>query len=286
MIARVSKDTLGDRLKRYESCAELLLPRKLPVFLRLDGNSFSELTKKLSLMKPFDGRMSDAMDAAAKAVVERCSGAVLAYTQSDEITILLQNDRTVQTEPFLGNRTQKIASLVAACCSNAFNRGMQAQGFDTQAEFDCRVFTVPHSDIVNVFLWRQRDAFRNCVSSVTYWTLAEQYGRKTVRRMLHGKSSKEQQELLFQECSVNVDSLPTEWKRGRCLYRDTFEKSLSDVLTQDKIEKLSRLGKFDPTKVVTRSEVVVDKEIPLFNQQPSYILNRYYGKEEEAIAHV
>src|SRR5690606_6640342 len=147
-----------------------------PVIIRLDGNSFSRLTRVLKLEKPFDERFNRAMDAAAIAVLEYCSGAQVAYVQSDEITILLRNDQTHETTPFLGNRTQKITSLTAATAAVAFSQALAAElGLEARdgvrAIFDARVFVVPPAEVNNVFLWRQFDAFKNSVSTYAYWEL-------------------------------------------------------------------------------------------------------------------
>src|SRR5690606_15755000 len=49
-------DPLGKRMKCYERAAEAVLAPRLPVIIRLDGNSFSRLTRKLRFNKPFDER--------------------------------------------------------------------------------------------------------------------------------------------------------------------------------------------------------------------------------------
>jgi len=172
-------DSMGDRMKSYETASEQILPIRLPVILRLDGNSFSRFTKVNDFKKPFDEKFDAAMNAAAKAVLSYCSGSCVAYLQSDEMTILLRNNQTVDTDPFLGNRTQKLTSLTAAKASVAFNRALTMFDIDAQAVFDCRAFVVPHYEVQNVFLWRQFDAFKNCISAYAYYKLKEKYGRKT-----------------------------------------------------------------------------------------------------------
>lgn len=272
-----SNDSMGDRLKAYEAASENVLIPRLPVILRLDGNSFSRFTEQAKFEKPFDRRFERAMEAAAKAVLQYCSGAQVAYIQSDEITILLRNDQTHQTTPFLANRSQKIASLTAATAAVAFNdelarvMGVDRNTTSFQAIFDCRAFVVPPAEVNNVFLWRQMDAFKNAVSSYAYWEIGKLKGRKTASKMLLGLSTAQRQELIFQELGVNFNDLPTEWKRGRCLVRETFERPLREVMEAEKLEKLVASGKADPDKIVTRSEWMVDREIPMFNLNRDYI---------------
>lgn len=258
-------------MKGYELASEQVLPRRLPVVVRLDGNSFSKFTKRLKLEKPFDERFERAMESAARAVLEYCSGGQLGYIQSDEITILLRNDQTHQTDPFLGNRTQKLASLLASTASVAFNEKMREYDFVTPAIFDCRAFVVPPAEVNNVFLWRQKDAFKNFVSSYAYFKLKDKYGRKTAQKMLHGLSTNERQELIFQQLDININDLPVEHRRGRTVVRVTREVYLEDLMPPtvylERIEK----GHIKRGDTTFRSTWEVDRDIPLFNQEPDYI---------------
>ncbi len=40
-------ETLGSRMKKYESISNIYLMPKCPVIIRVDGKNFSRLTKKL-----------------------------------------------------------------------------------------------------------------------------------------------------------------------------------------------------------------------------------------------
>jgi tRNA(His) 5'-end guanylyltransferase len=274
--------TLGDRVKGYEAAAEQVLPARIPVLVRLDGNSFSRFTKAVGFRKPYDERFDAAMNAAAIAAADYAH-AKLAYLQSDEITLLLVNDATHETQPFLGNRTQKLASILAGTASVAFDRALRDEGLETPAPaFDARVFVVPHADVNNVLLWRQQDAFRNCVSGVAYWGLREKYGRKTAQKMLHGRSSDEQQELIFQELGSNVNDLPVPWRRGRCVVRVTEERPIEEVVEADVLERLVANGQRAHGDKVLRSRWMVDRNIPRFNHDPSYVERFVYHEEEEA----
>lgn len=240
-------DAYGDRMKGYEAVSDLVLPNRLPVIVRLDGNSFSKLTKVNKLKKPFDEKFKGWMDAAATAVLEYCSGAQFGYHQSDEISILLLNDQTRQTDPFLSNRVQKLCSLLASTASLAFSK---ASGID--AIFDCRVFVVPPQEVNNTFLWRQKDAFKNCVSAYCYWALGEKVGKGTARRMVHGLSTKERQEVLFRELGLNVNDLPVWQKRGSWIIRKFELKSVKDVMDPEKFKILVEKGKIDPDHTFVR----------------------------------
>lgn len=59
-----SKDTLGDRMKRYEAVTDIYLTRRTPVILRLDGRAFHGLTRGLE--RPIDWRFTGCMISTAK----------------------------------------------------------------------------------------------------------------------------------------------------------------------------------------------------------------------------
>lgn len=273
-------DPVGERMKGYEESSENVLPARLPVIVRLDGNSFSRLTKGLKLEKPFDARFERAMDEAARAVCEYADGARLAYVQSDEISVLLTNDRTHDTQPFLANRTQKLTSLLAATASVAFNQAMADEALPTSAVFDARVFVVPPAEVNNVFLWRQLDAFRNCVGAYAYYELADKYGRKTAARMLHGKGTDERQEIIFSELDVNINDLPAAWRRGRVLLRRVRDLPIEEVVDGEVLARLIERGQAEAGQMVTRSAWEVDGEPPRFNHDPDYIERHLVRKEE------
>lgn len=45
-------DSLGDRMKAYESASSNTLPSRIPLIMRLDGRAFHTYTRKME--KPFD----------------------------------------------------------------------------------------------------------------------------------------------------------------------------------------------------------------------------------------
>lgn len=273
---------MGDRIKGYEAASEQVLTARLPVVVRLDGNSFSKWTKQMKLDKPFDDRMANWMSAACEALIRYCSGCAIVYTQSDEITLILRNDQTHQTTPFLAGRTQKLASLLASVCSVAFNEAVRNDVPDAPAaHFDARVFVIPPAEINNVFLWRQRDAWKNCVSTFAYYKLGEKFGRGKAFKMLEGLNGNQRQELVFQELGLNCNDIPTKFKRGICVYRVVEEVSIESVMPEEKFLELQAKGRVKAGELVTRGRYVWDFEIPRFDESPDWILDFYFGNEEE-----
>ena len=61
------------------------------------------------------------MDSAAKALCENITGAQFAFVQSDEISILLTDFTTPQTEAWFSGSVQKLASISASLATAHFN---------------------------------------------------------------------------------------------------------------------------------------------------------------------
>lgn len=149
---------LGDRMKLYERSYDQYLTPRLPVFIRIDGKSFHTFTKRCD--KPFDQGLRDAMVYAMEETAKEMSGFILSYHQSDEVTFMLRNDQTNDTQPWFDNRLNKLCSITSSMFTTFFN-AMYGSAYN--AYFDARAFTVPLSDAPNAFIWRQQDWYRNSI---------------------------------------------------------------------------------------------------------------------------
>ena len=182
-------------------------------------------------------------------------GARLAYVQSDEISILLTDFGSAQTESWFDSSIQKIASISASVATARFNQLRQLRAFRsggdeqatspipeselrtkleslTPAHFDSRVFTIPDfGEVLNYFIWRQQDATRNSVSM----TAQAHFDHKSLQRL----STDELQEMLFQERGVNWSSLPTGFKRGRCVVKESLTENRAFIDKRTGEEKIA-----------------------------------------------
>lgn len=262
--------SLGDRIKGYESASEQVLPNNIPVIIRLDGSNFSKLTDQY-FDKPFDERFESAMNQAALSVMKYCSGAQIALVQSDEVNILLRNDQRSDFDPFLSNRTQKLASLTASKASVAFNTKLRELNIEGKEVFDSRAFVVPKSEVLNVFIWRQEDAFKNCVSSIAYFGLKEKYGTDKANDILYEKDLDERQEIIFQELGKNVNNVTTSRKRGRLIYKVKEKEKNENYFSEEKYEKLLTNGYIESGGYVVRSKWKIDNDPPRLTSDDALI---------------
>lgn len=123
-------DSLGDRMKGYEGVSRNFLTRRVPAIIRLDGKAFHTFTKGME--KPFDPVLTQAMQETMKYLCENIQGCVLGYTQSDEITLVLTDYATIQTDAWFGYNVQKMCSVSASMATMAFNREFERIAEDSK----------------------------------------------------------------------------------------------------------------------------------------------------------
>jgi len=239
----MDKSSLGDRMKRYEAVSSHILTNRTPVIIRIDGKAFHTFTRGMD--RPFDDRLSMCMQETMKALVSKISGCFFAYTQSDEISLLLIDYRSLETQPWFDNKLQKIASVSSSMATAYFNKWYDCLFNDDEinnklAMFDARVFNLPREEVTNYFIWRQQDCTRNSVQMV---------GRANFsHKQLEKKNCSDIQEMLFNEKGINWNDTPVKYKRGSCAYRN-----------------------YDNGNGVTRSSVIIDDEIPVFTKDREFI---------------
>lgn len=161
MSKQYEKDSLGTRMKGYEMESRLVFNERVPVIIRLDGKSFHTYTK--GMKRPFDDKLANAMKETTKFLCENITDCRFGYTQSDEITLVLTNDRSEDYSAWYGNQLQKIVSVAASYCTFKFN-SLMFDSVGVPALFDARAFELPTvTEACNAVYWRQLDAMRNSV---------------------------------------------------------------------------------------------------------------------------
>jgi tRNA(His) guanylyltransferase len=240
-------DDIGDRFKGYEGCYDFALPRRLPMIVRVDGRAFHGL----ALAKPFDDYFFDAMSSIAKALCREVQGAVLAYQQSDEISIVARDDMCNTTQPWLGKRLSKVVSLSAAIATAEFSRY-----YPLFRHFDARVFVVPDlNEVTNYLIWRQQDATRNSVSMAARAVFSHrQCDRKTTPQLID----------MLRDIGKPWEETPAHFKRG----------AICNVVKNHKL--VSQTG-----EICERREWVTDKAPPIFTQGREYVEALYRMPENK-----
>ena len=264
------KDSLGDRMKGYENISRIYLTKRMPVIIRVDGKAFHTFTR--GFRRPFDSILMSVMQDTAKFLCKNISGCKIAYVQSDEISLLLTDYETKETQPWFDNNLQKLVSIAASMATLEFNRqffrtvtelqdditfhptsteaawgkfedgnwNAYSKAIDTGAMFDARAFILPKEEVCNYFIWRQQDATRNSILMVAQSHFSH--------KEMQGKTCDALQDMLFKERGVNWNDYTPIEKHGACIVREAYMNGDAQ-----------------------RHRWVVDKETPIFTRDRNYI---------------
>jgi tRNA(His) 5'-end guanylyltransferase len=244
-------DELDDKMRVFETAHDLCVLPGLYMVARLDGRSFTRLTKEVHQFEaPFDTRFRDMMLATAEHLMAGCGfNVVYGYTQSDEISLLFALD-----ENNFQRKLRKLYSVLSGEASAKFSLLLGAI-----AVFDCRISQLPTVDlVVDYFRWRNEDAHRNALNAHGYWLLRKK--GKTVNEAtaaMSGLSVAQKNELLFQN-GVNFNDLPSWQKRGSGLYWEEFERPAENPVTNEKV-------------VARRRRVRHDLELPMKDDYSAFL---------------
>jgi tRNA(His) guanylyltransferase len=248
-------ETLGDWCKWLEKnfSPEIMIPT-LPVIIRLDGNNFHNWTK--GLQRPFDANLIQLMIETTKALVAE-TNAVVGYTQSDEITLILYSEDK-KSAIYNEGKKQKILSKLTGRCVSFFNekRMELLPNHNKIANFDCRIYQTPslHDACVQL-LWRENDATKNSISM-----LAQSLFSHSELQNMNGS---QMQDKMMLEKGINWNDLETKYKRGTYIKRVKTSKPFSK-------EELSTLpaghhAHKNPDLIIERS-IIQEIEYPIFNK--------------------
>lgn len=269
---KYNRNSLGARMKTYEAVSKIFLTPGIPKIVRLDmraGHTFCR-----DFVRPFDDVFSECMIHTTKELCAQVTGVVMGYTQSDEISLVI-NDVTEEgnINSFFNGNVEKIVSVSASIATIAFNKKymevVQAIPQDDKmkevyeknlwtAQFDSRVFCLPNvTGVHNYILWRQNDATRNSIQMAGHACFTQ--------KQMHAKDNNEIQDMLMLEKGINWNDFPAKYKRGSMVVKEFYEK---EAVTPD--------GVSHGTAIRSRW---VEREIPVLTKDRTLvedIFNRRY----------
>ena len=286
---------LANRMKEYEKRNQYYLQKRTPVAIRVDGRSFHTFTK--GFKRPFDDILMKSMQETAKYMCENIQGAKFAYVQSDEITIILVDYDTLETDCWFNYRTDKLCSISASMATMAFNRvfvknvdewgrltfpnwdeGGTNEEVDVDllklndayqraigkgAMFDARCFNIPKEEVTNLIYWRQLDATRNSIQMVGQANFSH--------KELQNKSCNDIQDMLHEQKGINWNDYPTVCKRGTACIKN---RKIIEYLDEFKVT--AKL--IDSIK--TENSWIIDTEMPILKgEDRAYIDDLIYVGE-------
>lgn len=267
---------LANRMKDYEKRNQYYLQKRTPIAIRVDGRSFHTFTKGFE--RPFDKVFMKSMQETAKYMCENIGNAKFAYVQSDEITIILVDYDTLETDCWFNYRTDKLCSISASMATMAFNKFFEKNINDwiskntpsfhevwynpedeklyhvylnaskKGAMFDARCFNIPKEEVTNLIYWRQLDAMRNSIQMVgqAHFSPAK----------LKNKTCNDIQDMLMTQCGINWNTFTIPCKRGTACIKAEEKETIK--------EPNIYLGEQIGERIIVRRKWKIDYEIPIF----------------------
>lgn len=203
---------MGDldiRMKNYEQVTEIFLTRRIPVIIRIDGKAFHTFTRK-NFKKGYSEEFYKKMQEVSLYLAKNIQGCNLIYTQSDEISLLLTDYKTIRTQGWFDYNLRKLCSISASMATQALKMD--------EGIFDARAWNLPQDEVYNYFIWRQQDALRNAIQMAGQ----ENFSQK----QLHGKSCNKIQDMLFKEKGINFNDYSSMRKRGFCVINKELDLNI------------------------------------------------------------
>ena len=253
-------DTLKQKCEYYRSLTDHKLMPNSYVLVMVDGHCFSKLIKN-KFEKPFDSTFIYMMNETAKYLCEQIQGVKFAYTQSDEITLLITDFDTPMTDSYFSYRLCKMQSLIASMASVKFNqmyyKNVKGLNDVPLCTFDCKVWTVPNAnDAYAWFLYRQTDCIRNSKSQT-----AQTY---IPHKQLVGLNTDQMIEKLKTENGIDWNGFGDDRKYGRIIKKieTKMNKTLQDG---QKISFVRNIWTAVPATKLSEDSTMVKELIPNFN---------------------
>ena len=263
---------LAKRMKDYEMRDRYFLQKRIPVAIRVDMRAGHTFTR--GFKRPFDDIFMKSMQETAKYMCENMGNAKLAYVQSDEITIILTDYDTLETDCWFNYRTDKLCSISASMATMAFNKFFEAnvknyirnimpniltplaetymKAAEKGAMFDARCFNIPKEEVTNLIYWRQLDATRNSIQMVGQANFSH--------KELQNKSCNDIQDMLHKQKGVNWNDLPVYQKRGSCCIKEEY--AVNNNGEEVEIDCVTDIDE-SVENVTFRSRWIIDKEVPI-----------------------
>lgn len=148
------------RMKSLEVFSNVAVSEGTFFAIRLDGRGFSSMTER-HFLKPFDDTFFKFMDSITQTLMLEM-GAMFAFTQSDEISLIFDKDHDV-----FDRRIEKLVSVSAGIASSNFSKL-----FGDVVTFDSRIVSFSSAEeMIDYLHWRSSDGLRNSLNTACYWTM-------------------------------------------------------------------------------------------------------------------
>ncbi len=208
-MSKTDKKTILDEVMEYEkvetsrACSDL-------VMVRLDGRGFSNFTR--NFIKPYDEDFANCMISTTTLLMQE-TNAVLGYTQSDEITLVINKSHEAQ-QIYFGGRFQKIASSLSAFATIKFNNLLPEERRKLQPMFDARAWTMPKEKVGLNIIARELNCVKNSITnlSLAFFSHKELMNKNSTEKLM-----------MLRTLGVEWKDQPEHFRRGFYIQKKTKE---------------------------------------------------------------
>ena len=265
-------ESLGDRMKEYESSVENNIESDIPFLVRLDGKNFSKFTK--GFKKPFDSNFNRAMEKTTHDLINKFNAST-GYTSSDEITLIFPEKLNNEKHIYSG-RIQKLTSIIGSYCSVRFNFHInnilskvkdkyKPEFINLVSEykqvFDARILFFSKDkryEFLNHMIWRaNKDCYRNTTSSFGRFILGSEHKNKNGSQMIE----------LMKQKGFDYDKVPLYLKYGIFCKKELYDSEVTYL---------------DNKITVTRNRIIskVCDCIKYSDEMLEILFNKYWNNED------
>jgi len=197
----------------------------------------------------YDSKFRDLMTETVKHLMQCGFKVVYGYTQSDEISLLLDLE-----EDTFDRKERKINSILAGEASAKFSLLLGDIG-----AFDSRICQLPNRQLViDYFRWRNEDAHRNALNAHCYWSQRKEGVSPADAAATFMKMSvSDKNEFLFQK-GINFNEIPSWQKRGMGIYWENYEKEGLNPINGE-------------TVIANRRRLTVDYDLPMKDEYSDFL---------------
>lgn len=236
--------SLKEKCYAYQQEVNYFLDSEKYILAHIDGRSFSKMIKN-KFKKPFDDVFINAMNETAIYLCKSVQGCIFAYTQSDEISLIIRKNDP-EGDVFFDGRMCKMQSIIASLATSRFTQVMMENLLKTVPtcassenvldmcidavknsplyQFDCKVWNVDSAnDAMAWILFRNIDCVRNSKKQTAQTYLPH--------KKLMSLNTDEQISLLKQEKNVDWNDFDDGKKYGR------FIKKTEKVFAMNEADK-------------------------------------------------
>ena len=231
--------SLRERQEIFESATDYSLSWRVPIIIRITLKSHKRLIDNLGL--PYSVDFADLMSQTMLYVITNIQDALFGYYHTDEITLVLRNDKEKDTIPWHNNNLQKMVSTVASLATLGFYHSKElfadTINLNGDALFDVKIFTLPSiPEAVNHLILHQSYCMGNAVTEAAAFELSEKFETSKVYSLIKEKSFEEKRKLLLNHCGIDFfEYYPVSFYHGSAVYKEpTVIKTKNNSVTRNK----------------------------------------------------